>query len=118
VAAVVGETRIAAEAAAEVVAVDYEPLPAVTALREAVAPGAPLVHEQFASNLVFEIERGDRHSTEAAMGSAAKVVELSLNNNRLCANPIEPRAYLCDYDATSDRYTLYATSQQPHYLRR
>ena len=52
------------------------------------------------------------------MASAAKVVELSLNNNRLSANPIEPRAYLCDYDAARDRYTLYATTQQPHYLRR
>ena len=83
-----------------------------------MAPGAPLVHEQFGSNLVFEIERGDRRKTEAAMASAAKVVELGLNNNRLSANPIEPRSYLCDYDAARDRYTLYATTQQPHYLRR
>ena len=73
---------------------------------------------QSGSNLVFEIERGDRRKTEAAMAAAAKVVELSLNNNRLSANPIEPRSYLCDYDAARDRYTLYATSQQPHYLRR
>jgi carbon-monoxide dehydrogenase large subunit len=52
------------------------------------------------------------------MAAAAKVVELSLNNNRLSANPIEPRSYLCDYDAARDRYTLHATTQQPHYLRR
>ena len=52
------------------------------------------------------------------MTAAAKVVELSLNNNRLSANPIEPRSYLCDYDAARDRYTLHATTQQPHYLRR
>ena len=63
VAAVVAESRFAAETAAEAVAVEYEPLPAVTALRDAIAPGAPLVHEQFGSNLVFEIERGDRHAT-------------------------------------------------------
>src|SRR5262249_3504387 len=56
--------------------------------------------------------------TEAAMASAAKVVALDLENSRLSANPIEPRSYLCDCDAASDRYTLYATSQQPHYLRR
>jgi len=118
VAAVVAESRFAAESAAEAVVVDYEPLPAVTALREAVSPGAPLVHEQFGGNLVFEIERGDRRATEAAIASAAKIVELKLNNNRLCANPIEPRAYLCDYDPASDRTTLYATCQQPHYLRR
>ena len=110
--------RYAAEDAAEAVEVEYDPLPAVTTPRDAVAPGAPLVHEQFGSNLVFEIERGDRRKTEAAMASAAKVVELGLNNNRLSANPIEPRSYLCDYDAARDRYTLYATTQQPHYLRR
>ena len=118
VAAVVAETRFAAEDAAEAVEIAYDPLPAVTTPRDAVAPGAPLVHEQFGSNLVFEIERGDRRKAETAMASAAKVVELSLNNNRLSANPIEPRSYLCDYDAARDRYTLYATTQQPHYLRR
>ena len=118
VAAVVAESKIAAEDAAEAVEVDYDPLPAVTTLRDAVAPGAPLVHERFGSNLVFEIERGNRLETEAAMAAAAKVVELELANNRLSANPIEPRSYVCDYDAAGDRYTLYATSQQPHYLRR
>jgi aerobic carbon-monoxide dehydrogenase large subunit len=118
VAAVVAETRWAAEDAAEAVEVDYFSLPAVATPRDAVAPGAPLVHERFGSNLVFEIERGDRLATERAMAAAAKVVELELNNNRLAASPIEPRAYLCDYDAARDRYTLYATSQQPHYLRR
>ena len=118
VAAVVADTRFAAEDAAEAVEIAYDPLPAVTTPRDAVALGAPLVHEQFGSNLVFEIERGDRRKAETAMASAAKVVELSLNNNRLSANPIEPRSYLCDYDAARDRYTLYATTQQPHYLRR
>jgi aerobic carbon-monoxide dehydrogenase large subunit len=118
VAAVVADSRFAAEEAAEAVEVDYSPLPAVVAARLAVKPAAPLVHEQFGTNVVFEIERGNRHQTEAAMASAAKVVELELTNNRVSANPIEPRSYLCDYDAASDRYTLYATSQQPHYLRR
>src|SRR5262249_118956 len=70
----------------------------------------------FGTNVVFEIERGNRQRTEAAMASAAKVVALDLENNRLSANPIEPRSYLCDYDAATDRYTLYATSQQPHSL--
>ena len=118
VAAVVAESRRAAEEGAEAVAVDYEVLPSVSDLRAAVEPHAPLVHETFGTNLVFEIERGDREKTEAAMASAAKVVALRLRNSRLSANPLEPRAYLCDYDAAADRYTLYATTQQPHYLRR
>jgi len=118
VAAVVAENRFAAEAAAEAVAVDYEALPAVCDLRAALEPDAPLLHEKFGGNLVFEIERGDRAKTDAVMAAAAKVVELKLHNSRLAANPLEPRAYLCDYDPAADRYTLYATSQTPHYLRR
>ena len=118
VAAVIAESRFAAEEAAEAVRVEYEPLLAVTSTREAIQPGAPLIHEHFGTNLVFEIERGDREKTEAGLAQAAKVVELQLTNSRLSANPIEPRSYLCDYDAAADRYILYATSQQPHYLRR
>src|SRR5262249_50002027 len=118
VAAVVADSRFAAEEAAEAVEVDYRPLPAVVTPRAAVQPAAPLVHEQVGTNVVFEIERGNRHQTEAAVASAAKVGALDLENSRLSANPIEPRSYLCDCDAASDRYTLYATSQQPHYLRR
>ena len=118
VAAVIAETREAAEDAAEAMGVEYDPLPPVVDVRDAVAPGAALVHERFGCNLVFEIERGDRDKTAAAMAAADKVVELALANTRLAANPMEPRAYLCDYDAAEDRYTLYATSQLPHYLRR
>jgi aerobic carbon-monoxide dehydrogenase large subunit len=118
VACVVAESRAAAEAAVEAVAVEYDPLPVVTNLGGAVSGAAPLVHPRFGSNVVFDIERGDRAGTEAALASASKVVELKLQNNRLAASPLEPRAYLCDYDPAVDRYTLYATSQQPHYLRR
>jgi carbon-monoxide dehydrogenase large subunit len=118
VAAVVAESRFAAEDAAEAVVVDYEPLPSVCDPRAALAPGAPLLHERFGSNIVFDIERGSREKTESALANAAKIVALDLYNSRLAANPIEPRAYLCEYDAASDRYTLYATTQQPHYLRR
>ena len=118
VAAVVAESRDAAEEAALEILVDYEALPAVTDLRAAIAPGAPLVHPEFGTNLVFDVERGDAAATEAALEAAHEVGELDLTNTRLAANPLEPRAYLCDYDAGRDDYTLYATSQQPHFLRR
>lgn len=118
VAAVVADTKDQAEEAALAVAVDYEPLTPIVDLRAAVAPDAPLVHEEFGSNLVFEVERGNAERAEAALASAHLVVELDLTNTRLSANPLEPRAYLCDYDAGRDLYTLYATSQQPHFLRR
>jgi aerobic carbon-monoxide dehydrogenase large subunit len=118
VAAVIAEDRAAALDAAEAVAVDYEVLPAVAGLAAAVAPGAALVHERFGNNLVFEIEKGSKAKTEAALASAAQVVELDLVNQRLAGSPMEPRAYLADYDAAADLTTLYATSQMPHYLRR
>jgi aerobic carbon-monoxide dehydrogenase large subunit len=118
VAAVVAETRLSAEEAAEAIEVAYQPLPSVCEPRNAVEPGAPLIHEHLGSNIAFEIERGDRAKTEAALAGAATVIELHLRNSRLCANPLEPRAYLCEYDDATDRYTLYATCQQPHYLRR
>src|SRR5262249_17705681 len=106
VAAVVADSRFAAGGAAERVEVDYSPLPAVVAPRAAVKSAAPLVHEQFGTNIVFEIERGNRHQTEAAMASAAKVVALALGNSRLSANPVQPPSQLCGYHAASDRYTL------------
>jgi carbon-monoxide dehydrogenase large subunit len=118
VAAVVGETQFCAESAAEAVVVEYDTLLSITTPRDAVAPEAPLVHEQFGSNIVFDVERGNREKTEAALAAAVAVVELDLKNSRLSANPMEPRSYLCDYDAANDHYTLYATTQQPHYLRR
>ncbi len=118
VAAIVAETRNQAEDAAEALEIDYDMLPPVADVRDAVAPGAPLVHPRFGSNLVFEVERGDRAKAEAAMAGAAKVVELKLVNTRLAANPMEPRSYACVYDAAADHYTVYATTQQPHYLRR
>jgi carbon-monoxide dehydrogenase large subunit len=118
VAAVVAESRFLAEDAAEAVMVDYDPLPAVVDVRDAVAPGAPLVHERFGNNLVFDVVRGDHAKVQAAMAGAHKVVERTFINTRLAANPMEPRSYQCDYDAASDHYTIWATTQQPHYLRR
>src|SRR5580700_2183792 len=88
VAAVVAESRFAAEDAAEAIAVDYEPLPGVCEPRAAIAADAPLLHERFGANLVFDIERGNRAKTEAAMAGAAKIVELHLRNSRLAANPL------------------------------
>ena len=118
VAAVVAETRDAALDAAERVAVDYAPLPAVTDVARALDADAPRVHERFGTNLVFEIEKGDRAATEAALAGARHVVEMTLPSNRVAGNPMEPRSYLCDFEPATGRYTLYATTQTPHYLRR
>ena len=116
VAAVIAETGDLARDAADLVSVDYAPLPAVAEVARALNDGAPVVHERFGGNLVFEIEKGDRAATEDALAAAHRVVEMELPSNRVAGSPMEPRSYLCDFDG--ERYTFYATTQTPHYLRR
>ncbi|MEC7488190.1 MAG: xanthine dehydrogenase family protein molybdopterin-binding subunit [Pseudomonadota bacterium] len=118
VAAVIAETRAQAEDAVETVNVSYDVLPAVTNISRALDGNAPIIHEQFGNNTVFEIEKGDLAATEAAMTAADHVVEMTLPSNRVAGSPMEPRSYLCDFNPDNDQYTFYATCQTPHYLRR
>lgn len=115
VAFVVAETEAQARDAAELVRVDYEPLPAVVDVESAVASNA---HKIWADgpngNIGVTIAMGDKAATDAAFANAKYVVKLRLHNNRVTANAIEPRAALGSYDAASDSYTLYTTSQDPH----
>ncbi len=117
VAAVVAESPAAAEDAAQLVEVDYEPLDAVAHPAKALGPGAPQVHDDAPGNVTFNWAIGDKAATDAAFASAAKTVRLSLRNNRLIPNAIEPRASLADYNAGTQEYTLYTTSQNPHVHR-
>ncbi|MGQ0511214.1 MAG: xanthine dehydrogenase family protein molybdopterin-binding subunit [Betaproteobacteria bacterium] len=118
VALVVAETRWQALDAAEAVEVDYEPLPAAVETRHALDPGVPVIHAELGSNLIFDREAGDRAAVEAAFRAAAHVTSLELQNNRITANPIEPRAILANYDGGRDQYTLWVSHQAPHVLRR
>ena len=117
VAFIVAESPEAARDAAELVEVDYEELPSVTATAEAAAPGAPRVWDEAADNVAYAMERGDEGATDRAFAAAAHVTRLSLVNNRLSANAIEPRASLGEYEAWSRRFTLHTSSQGPHKLR-
>ena len=117
VALVVAETRDQAREAAALVEVDYEELPAVASLSQALAPGAPLVWESAPGNLCFDWHLGDKAATDAAFAKAFKVVELELSNNRLIPNAIEPRAAIGEYDRATGEHTLYTTSQNPHLTR-
>lgn len=117
VAMVVAETRAQALDAAEAVTVDYEPLPSVTETAHALDPGAPTAHAALDTNLCFISEVGKRVEVEAAFARAAHVIELALVNTRITANSLEPRTLLGLYDATEDRYTLWASHQAPHLLR-
>ncbi len=117
VAVVIAETRQQAKNAAELLAIDYEDLPAIAAVRDAVAPGAPLVHDDAPGNVCFDWHIGDKAIVDAAFAQAAHVVELDLTNNRLVPNAMEPRAAIGDFDRSSGEFTLYTTSQNPHVIR-
>ncbi len=110
VAVVVAETVAAAKDAAERVAVDYEPLAAVTATRDAIAADAPRVWNEIASNVCVDCDAGDAAAADAAFRRAAHVVRLETTINRVTGVPMEPRAALAAYDEASGRYTVYAAS--------
>ena len=117
VALLVAETLAQAKDAAELIAIEYEPLPAVVDTRGATQAGAPRVWDHIADNLCFDIGAGtDKAVVDAAISSAAHVTRIELVNNRVIANPIEPRAALADFDAASGRSTLYTPSQGPHVI--
>jgi carbon-monoxide dehydrogenase large subunit len=117
VAVVIAETHAQAKDAAEAVAVDYRPLPAIVDAKAALADGAPLVHDEIAHNLAFDWEIGNYKETVDAFATAAKVVTLDIVNNRLIPNAMEPRAALGDYDGGTGIHTLHTTSQNPHVAR-
>jgi len=114
---VVAETREQARDAAQLVEIDYDPLPAVAHLPVAVADGAPLVWDEAPGNVCFDWHLGDAAATDAEFAGAAHVISIDLVNNRIAPNAIEPRAANGHYDAVEDRYTLYTTSQNPHLTR-
>jgi carbon-monoxide dehydrogenase large subunit len=118
VAFVVAETEAQARDAAELVVVDYEPLPALVDAEQAANPQAAKIWEDCPNgNIGVTIAFGDKAATDAAFAAAKYVAAVRLVNNRVTANPIEPRCALGAYDVADGRYTLYTTSQDPHSVR-
>jgi carbon-monoxide dehydrogenase large subunit len=118
VAFVVAETFAQARDAAEMITVDYEPLPAVSNIEDAAKEGAPKVWEDNASgNIAFRLMFGSQEATDAAFAKAKHVVKLRVENNRLSPVSMEPRVAIGDYDPANDFYTLYTASQNPHGAR-
>ena len=115
VAVVVAETMEQAKSAAELIDVDYNELTAVVDFVNA-EKGAQ-IHEEVPNNCYFDWELGDESATNKAIESAAKVVKLSVRNNRLVPNAMEPRSALAEYDSLDESYTLHTTSQNPHLTR-
>ena len=118
VAIVVAERIDQAKDAAETIDITFTPRPAVTGLREAARHGAPSLWPEAAGNVAGVFEIGDAGAVDAAMATAPHVVHLSLVNNRIVPNPLEPRVAVGVYDDESGQLTLHACCQAPHLLRR
>ncbi len=117
VALVIGESLAAARDGADAVQVEYNALPAITSVEEALKPAAPLVFDDMPDNLCVDWEIGDKAATDTAFASAARIARVRLINNRLVGNPMEPRAAIGDYDAARDQHMLWTTSQFPHIVK-
>jgi carbon-monoxide dehydrogenase large subunit len=117
VAAVVAETPYIANDALDLIEVEYEPLPAVVDAREAMAEGAPLVHDDVPNNVSYTWALGDKEACDKAFAEADHVVELELVNQRLIPTAMEPRAAVAQWNASTEEMTLWTTSQNPHPIR-
>jgi aerobic carbon-monoxide dehydrogenase large subunit len=108
---VVATSAAAAQDAAERIEVEYRDLPAVAEAHDALADGAPRLHDEIPGNLAFDYVYGDEAATDAAFAHAAHVTRLVVESTRLSGNPMEPKACIAAYDAASDSYDLYASTQ-------
>jgi carbon-monoxide dehydrogenase large subunit len=115
VVAIVAETLEQARDAAELVSIDYDPLPSVTDTAQALADDAPKVWDS--GNLCFNWEAGDRTATDAAFAKAAHVTRLTVVNNRVVVNALEPRGSVGSFDPGTGRYTVHTVNQGPHLHR-
>ena len=119
IAMIVAESLEAARDAAEALAIDIEELPPVLDMKAALAEGAVKVHDELSSNLCYDwgFVEDNKAAVDAAFAAARHHITLELVNNRLVANPMEPRVAVGDYESHSDMTTLYTTSQNPHVIR-
>jgi carbon-monoxide dehydrogenase large subunit len=111
VVAVVAETRAQAEDALELVAVEYEILPAATETAAALDPGTPLIWPERGSNLCVEWSNGRAAEAEAAFAAAHHVSRIRLVQNRVVGNPMEPRVAIGAWNAEEERYELTSPTQ-------
>src|SRR6266481_5396420 len=117
VAMVVAESVPAGRDAAELIAVDYEPLAAAVDTGHALDPGQPQVWDEAAGNLCFDWEVGDGAAVAQAMTGARHRIVLGLVNIRVVVISMEPRGATGEYDPGEDAYTLWSSTQGSHFLR-
>jgi carbon-monoxide dehydrogenase large subunit len=117
VAVVVAADRYAAEDAAELVELDLDPLPAVLDPEAALGAGAPVVHDEFGTNLIgaFTIAKGD---ADAALARTPRRLKRRFHHHRYAAMPMECRGVVGLHDSRTDSVTIWSATQVVHWLRR
>jgi carbon-monoxide dehydrogenase large subunit len=118
VALVVADSLAAAQDAAELIEITYRDLAPAIHPEEALASGAPQLHDSAAGNLSLEVDAGDAAAVEAAFSRAAHVTRLKVEVSRVAPNPMEPRGCTAAYDARDDSYTFHACMQGVTTLRK
>ncbi len=118
VAMVIADSPVAAQDAAELVTVEYRDLPAVVTVEEAMAEGAPQLHDDAPGNLSFDFEGGSEDAVKAALANAAHVTRARLEITRVAPSPLELRASNVEYDARADVYHVYTCIQGINMLRK
>jgi carbon-monoxide dehydrogenase large subunit len=116
VAVVVAEDRYLADDAAQLVVVDYEPLPAVMDIEKAMEPGSPLVKSDRPDNIGWDapFPAGD---IDAVFAEAEIVIKQRIGQQRLFPTPMETRGCVADYVPYDNRVTLWTSTQVPHFVR-
>ncbi|HEX3537713.1 MAG TPA: xanthine dehydrogenase family protein molybdopterin-binding subunit, partial [Stellaceae bacterium] len=117
VAFIAAETKAQAQDAAELIEVEYEPMPAIIDTAGALDAAAPRVWQDAPDNVSFVHREGDRRATDAAFAEAAQIVHRRFVINRVTAATMEPRAAIGDYNPAEDRYTCYTCLQRTHSYR-
>ena len=117
VAVIVAESRYAAEDAAELVIVDFDPLPSVLDPEAALQPGAAVIHDRFATNLIggFTIGKGD---VDGALARAPHRLQRRFYHHRYAAMPMECRGVVGLHDPRTDSVTIWSATQVVHWVRR
>lgn len=117
VAVVVARDRYTAEDALALIDVEWEELPVVVDAKKATEAGAPRLHENAPNNIECEWECGNAAATDEALNASPIRIRQSLINQRLIPTSLEPRGCAAQYNAASEEYTVWMTSQAPHVMR-
>ncbi len=116
VAIVLAETRAQAEDAAELVAVEWQELPAVAEKKTALDPATPVIHPELGDNLAFA-KAIDTGEVDRAFAAADLVIEDTLEFGRHTAVSLESRALIATYDKGTGKLTITTSSQCPHMIQ-